>query len=119
LLFALVGVANTTVDVAAFWILAALLGMPALLANVISFSLGALNSFVLNALVTFRHRTTQRRYSSQRLFAFTVVTLVCLGLSTLVLALALPFLPSLAAKLVSVVATLVCGYALNSWLVFR
>ena len=51
--FALVGVVNTAVDVGLFWVLQAVLGVPYLIANVISYSAGTLNSFVLNKVWTF------------------------------------------------------------------
>lgn len=117
-LFALVGGVSTVIDVAVFWILLELAQAPALLANAVSYSVGAVNSFLLNKLVTFRHRQTSRS-SAQQLAAFVVVRVVCLGVSSLALAVALPFMSSLAAKGVSVVVAFALAYALSSRLVFR
>lgn len=117
-LFALVGASTTVIDLAVFWLLTELAQLSPLLANVISYSIGAVNSFALNKLLTFRHRAI-RRSSAEQFAAFVVVRLVCLALSSLVLALALPFMPSLAAKLVSIVITFAFAYTLSSRLVFR
>jgi putative flippase GtrA len=92
--------------------------MPPLTANVLSYSVAAINSFLLNKFVTFRHRQT-RRSSMLQLAFFIVARLICLGLSTLVLAISLSFVPNLAAKLTSVVVTFFAAYALSSRLVYR
>lgn len=117
-LFALVGAANTAVDVSVFLVLTELAQVPPLPANAVSYSLGAVNSFVLNKLLTFRDRET-RRSPARQLIAFALVKLLCLALSSAVLALALALVPSLAAKLVSIVVTFVFAYTLSSRLVFR
>ena len=116
--FALVGVSSTAIDIAIFWALVELVQVPPLLANAISYSTGAINSFLLNKFVTFRDRAA-RRGSGEQLALFIVVRLVCLAIASLVLAVALHFMPSLPAKLVSIVVTFVVAYALSSWLVFR
>ena len=113
--FALVGVSSTAIDIAIFWALVELVQVPPLLANAISYSTGAINSFLH---VTFRDRAA-RRGSGEQLALFIVVRLVCLAIASLVLAVALHFMPSLPAKLVSIVVTFVVAYALSSWLVFR
>ena len=117
-LFALVGASSTAIDVALFWLLIELAQASPLLANAVSYSLGAVNSFLLNKFVTFRNRKTYRD-SAEQLAMFVAVRLGCLATSSLVLALALPFMSSLAAKLVSVVVTFVIAYTLSSRLVFR
>lgn len=116
--FALVGVSSTAIDLAIFWVLVELVQVPPLLANAISYSTGAINSFLLNKLVTIRDRAT-RRDSGEQLALFIVVRLVCLAIASLVLAVALQFMPSFPAKLVSIVVTFVVAYALSSRLVFR
>jgi putative flippase GtrA len=117
-LFALVGVANTSIDVCAFWLLTALAQVPPLPANAVSYSLGAINGFVLNRLVTFRHRT-MRHGAGVQLTAYVLVRFACLALSTAVLAAALPFMAPVLAKLVSVAVTFVAAYLLSSRVVFR
>jgi putative flippase GtrA len=116
--FALVGVSSTAIDVAIFWTLVELAQVPPLVANAISYSTGAINSFLLNKFVTFRDRTTCRG-SGEQLVLFIAVRLACLAIASLVLAVALRFMPSIPAKLVSIVVTFVVAYALSSRLVFR
>jgi putative flippase GtrA len=83
--FAIVGVANTVVDVTIFWILQSLLDVPYLLANVVSYSAGTLNSFVLNKTWTFSE-TRDEGSLSRQLPIFVVVNLFSLALSSVVLA---------------------------------
>ena len=116
--FALVGATNTAVDLAIFAALTLLAGFAPLLANAVSFSLAAVNSFVLNGLLTFADRGVALA-SAARAGRFALVTLATLAVSTLVLWLALPFMPAMLAKVVSIGATFLVGYALSSRLVYR
>lgn len=116
--FAGVGAVSTVIDIAIFWLLVELAQVPPLVANALGYSVGAVNSFLLNRLVTFRATSTRRAPDAQ-LALFIVVRLVCLAIASLVLVVALHFMPSLPAKLVSIVVTFVVAYALSSRLVFR
>ena len=115
--FGAIGMLNTVIDFLAFWALLDL--MPALLANVISFSLGATNSFVLNTVVTFHDRKAEPRLSPRRALRFASVTLGCLALSSGALLLLLHVLPVLYAKAVSILATFAAGYIFNDRIVFK
>ena len=115
--FGAIGVLNTVLDFVVFW---ALLGlMPALLANVISFSVGAANSFVLNSVITFHDRKAESAPSSRRVLRFASVTLGCLALSSGIIFILLYVLPALYAKAVSLIATFAAGYLFNDRLVFK
>ncbi|OLP53252.1 hypothetical protein BJF92_00310 [Rhizobium rhizosphaerae] len=116
-LFAFVGVLNTAVDVLAFaglvW-----LGLAPLLANLLSFSLGAVNSLVLNKSLTFRG--TGARYSLRLVARFAAVTALSLAVSQASLAAMIALgLSEIAAKLVSVVFTFAIGFGLNKFVTFR
>ena len=115
--FGAVGVLNTVIDFLAFWALLDV--MPALLANVISFSLGATNSFVLNTVVTFHDRRAEPGLSPRRALRFASVTLGCLALSSGTLLLLLHVLPVLYAKAVSILATFAAGNIFNDRIVFK
>lgn len=117
LLFASVGVLNTLVDLAAFTALVSLTAMPPLLANTISYTLGAFNSYLMNGRLTFRSRGV-RLASWQRVGRFAAVNIACLLVSLASLAALSGFLPLLAAKLGSVVVTFAFGYVLNSLVVY-
>ncbi len=80
--FVLVGLLNTGVDVAIF-ILLTWIGIPYVAAQVVSYSCGAANSYLLNKLWTFR----SSGLSYAEIVRFTVVNLVSLGISVVVLAL--------------------------------
>jgi putative flippase GtrA len=59
--FAVVGALNTLVDFIAFNVLATLLGVPVVPANVLSYSLGVLNSYAWNRAWTFGDRRSEHR----------------------------------------------------------
>ncbi len=118
MLFALVGASSTAIDFVLFWLLIELAQAQPLRANAVSYSLAAVNSFLLNKFVTFRHRET-RYGSTWQVAAFVLVRSACLVVSSVVLAAALLFLSSLGAKLVSIVVTFFLAYTLSSRLVFR
>jgi len=117
-LFALVGVTSGAIDVGIFWLLITYAPLPPLAANGVSYSLAALNSFILNKRITFRQRRGKRSAAQQAL-SFLLVRLACLAFSSATLAVALVFLPRLSAKLLSVLFTFLIAYVLHSRLVFR
>jgi putative flippase GtrA len=78
--FGCVGVLNTGLDVAIFFLLTRL-GTPYLAAQVVSYSCGAANSYLLNKLWTFR--TCGLSYSEMA--RFTTVNLVSLAISVVAL----------------------------------
>jgi putative flippase GtrA len=117
-LFGLVGAASTSIDVGVYWLLTGLAHVAPLPANALSYSLAVINSFALNKHITFRRRE-MRRSSILQLANFAIVRLLCLGISTTVLALSLLLVPSLAAKLVSVGITFLFAYTLSNQLVYR
>jgi putative flippase GtrA len=117
-MYACVGATNTIVDIAIFALLTETKLLPPLYANVISFSGGALNSFVLNTLITFRDRPNGR-WAPQRMFRFVLLTCGALAFSQVVLATLLTIFPSLVAKLLSVPIVFVFNYLLSNFFVFR
>ena len=117
-MFASIGLGNTALDFAMFTALIALTPIAPLVANVFSFSLGAVNSFVLNSRITFRDRPMSL-WAPQRVWRFAAVTLCALALSSAVLALLLTVLPPLPAKAGSVVVVFAASYLMNATLVFR
>jgi len=78
--FSLVGLLNTGVDVAVFFLLT-WLGVPYLTAQVVSYSCGAANSYLLNKMWTFR----SSGLSPAEIIRFAVVNLISLGISVVVL----------------------------------
>jgi putative flippase GtrA len=116
--FGAVGLVNTGVDFLAFLLLTRWAGIEPLAANVVSFSLGAINSYVLNRLVTFTDSATPLS-APGAMGRFAAVTLFGLLVSSVTLAggLALSF-GEIAAKAGAIVATFFTGYLLTRRLVF-
>ena len=117
LLFAAVGVANTAVDFGVFLALTRLLGTDPVAASAVGFLAGSAHSYVANGLLTFGDRGA-RLASASRVLRFAAVTALCLGVSVVAVAAALPVMPDVAAKAVSVLATFAAGYWLNHRLVY-
>ena len=116
--FAVVGAINTVIDYAVFWALISFTPLSPILANVISFSLGAANSFLMNSTITFGgpHTNHCSYKSAQR---FVLVVFLCLALSTAIVAVGVQFIHPLAAKLISIIVNFTVGYLLSSRFVFR
>lgn len=78
--FAIIGVMNTLVDFFAYTLITALTPLGDIIANIISYSIGVLNSYFFNTLWTFR---AERKRSPREFVSFVVVNLISLGVSTL------------------------------------
>jgi putative flippase GtrA len=115
--FGAVGVANTGLDVALYSALTLGAGMPAVSANVASYSAGIGLSFVLNRAWTFRDRRRGRPWTQLALFA--AGNLAGLALSTAVVALLVRSWGPLAAKAASVGATFAWNYLFSNLVAFR
>lgn len=83
--FNIVGLLNTLVDFAVFTLLHSF-GMAYGLAQVISYSAGTANSFVLNKKITFRDRSNAASgFDRAQLLKFIVLNLIVMGISLLLL----------------------------------
>ena len=108
--FGLVGIANTGIDLGCFWLLVTWLQTPPLIANTLSYSLGILNSFLLNRAWTFGG-TRFHQARTQQFQRFVLVSLIGLGVSNAVLWTLVHALPLLAAKVGSIAVTFVWNFA--------
>jgi putative flippase GtrA len=84
--FNAVGLVNTLIDFVIFTLLTSM-GMVYVLAQVISYSAGTANSFILNKKVTFldRNRGNKEGFDRVQLLKFIVLNLVVLGISLLLM----------------------------------
>jgi putative flippase GtrA len=115
--FAVVGVANTLVDVAVFATLIASTATPPMIANVAGYSAGIVNSYLLNRNWTF---SDSRGFAWRReLTRFITVNMAAMGLSTFVVWALTHALGPLPAKIVSLTVTFAFSYSLSRSLVFR
>lgn len=116
--FAIVGVANTLIDMGVYALLAQLMGVNPYFAQVISYSCGMLNSYVFNRSWTFR---SQARFFSPALARFVILNLVMLGVSTGLLYLFLDQLGlhKMIAKVLATGFTLCLSFVVNRLWVFK
>lgn len=116
--FALVGVANTLLDMGIFALLAQVFGVNVYLAQCISFSAGVLNSYLLNRSWTFR---SKEAFWSPALVRFLLLNLAMLAVSTTIIWVFYDLLGihKLIAKVVSTGCTLVVSFLINRLWVFR
>jgi putative flippase GtrA len=115
--FSLVGVVNTTIDVTLFGFFVHFLHWNVLPANMVSYSTGILNSFVMNKLWTFQDQTPFA-HSLQPFVLFVVINISSLFLSTAVVWLLAQHFPELVAKFLSVGVVFLWNYTLSRLLVF-
>lgn len=78
--FAVVGALNTAVDFVAFNVLATLLGVPVVPANVVSYAIGIVNSYVWNRAWTFGDRRSER--ARAEFVRFVAASIAGLGINT-------------------------------------
>ena len=116
--FALVGVANTAVDLTLFAVLFYALGWPLLVANAGGFLIAVLVSYVLNKTWTFADNSRGSE-SVRRGVAFGAVAIVGLGVGSAVIWVAALFIPTIAAKLTAIGATFLWNFTASRRWVFR
>ncbi len=116
--FQCVGVVNFFVDLGVFTLLHTVIGVGAVPSNIVSYSCGVINSFVLNRYWTFK---VKLKFLSVDFLKFIFVNLVSLGINTLAIYI-LVDLYSLNPTLSKVIATafsFTINFAGNKLLVFR
>jgi putative flippase GtrA len=116
--FGLVGCVNAAIDLGIFVILHYALGWSPIAAHTAGFLAAVVNSYVMNKLWTFQDKDWSRRaiWRGLRFFA------VAFGgwlVGAAVIALAVPAIPALAAKLLAIAATFVWNYTLSRLWVFN
>ena len=82
--FAIVGAAGSVTDFAILNILVQLLGFRPVFANVFSFIAAVVQNFILNRLWTFPE--SKQRQAGRQLMQFALVSMIGLGINTLILA---------------------------------
>ena len=116
--FALIGVVNTLVDLGIFLIGYNVLGLKLIPANLMSWLVAVSCSYVLNSSITFVHESGGKL--SWRSYAtFVASGIAGVTANTTVLFVASYWVPVLAAKLMSILASFVVNFSLSHFVVFR
>ncbi len=116
--FALVGVANTAIDMALFAGLFFWADWPLLASHVAAFLVAATNSYLMNKTWTFADGS-RGRAAWVKGVGFVAVAAVGLALSSLTIWLAASVVPVMVAKALAIVASFAWNYAASAKLVFR
>ena len=116
--FGITGVMNTLVDFVVYSLLTFGLSVNLYLAQVVGYSCGMVNSYVVNRRWTFR---TKERFFSGEALRFVLLNLAMLGLSVLLLAFFSQTmgLGSFFGKVASTCVVMVVNFVANKWWVFR
>ncbi|WP_336790752.1 GtrA family protein [Paenibacillus sp. MMO-177] len=121
-LFNMVGLLNTLVDFIVYSILV-WAGLYVLPAQVVSYSAGMANSYVLNSLITFKGTSKKEgdKTDRGRAMRFVLLNAVVLGVSMLLLyeLTEAAGLGPLTAKLLATGVTVILNFAGSKWWVFR
>ncbi|MCP1426612.1 GtrA family protein [Paenibacillus polymyxa] len=117
--FGIVGVANTAVDTVVFALLA-VVGVPVLIAQVISYSCGVANSYWLNGRWTFRDAARGSGDRAKRI-RFLITNLIVLALSALILMTLQDMLgwSLVMSKILATLMGMVLNYMASRYWVFR
>lgn len=116
--FQVVGAINFFVDFGILSLLTGAFGMWVVPANIISYTCGVINSFILNRYWTFKIKLS---FFSVHFIKFVFVNLVSLGVNTLAVYILgeLYGLPNFFAKLIATVFSFTVNFAGNKLLVFK
>ena len=128
--FALIGVVNVAVDFSVFSVAYFLLGLPIIVANVISWSVAVTGSYVMNSLITFA-KETGRHLRVKDYGSFVLSQLGGLVANTTTVFVASYFIalvlhvprdaarPVLLAKVLAIGASFLVNFSLSHFVVFR
>ncbi len=118
--FCVVGVLNTAIDLGLFALLTRLIGLDPLIANVLSFSAGATNSFLLNKYWTFGAGGRGQEVALQATkFAIITLLVLCIHEGLLFLLHKQLDWPDLLVKVLAIGVGVVVGFVGNRFWTFR
>lgn len=115
--FSIVGIANTAIDLFLFLFLTQIIHWHVLPANILSYSTGIINSFIINKIWTFKDRRPFSK-SLTPFMRFILINLSSLILSTFFVWLLSQFFSVVISKAFSIVITLIWNYSFTRLLVF-
>jgi putative flippase GtrA len=116
--FALVGLVNLAVDFTVFSIGYFYFALPIIVANVIAWTVGVSNSYVLNSLTTFAAESG-RQLRLKDYLTFVALQTGGLVTNTATVVIASYFMPVLVGKLLAIVTGFLVNFSLTHFVVFR
>ena len=116
--FALVGLVNTAVDAAIFFLLLAYVTPSLVVANVAAWFVANTGSYVMNSLTTFSAET-DGKLRLKHYAGFVGSGLVAVTASTVTVVIAAKFMPVWAAKAIAILVSFVVNFAITHFVVFR
>ena len=116
--FALVGLINTAVDAAIFFLLLAYITPSLVIANVTAWFIANIGSYVMNSFTTFSAETSGK-LSLKHYAGFVGSGLVAVTVSTITIVIAAKFMPVWAAKAIAILVSFVVNFSITHFVVFR
>jgi putative flippase GtrA len=118
--YALVGVVNTAIDYSVFLAAHAVLGLPLVAANTLSWMVAVSNSYMLNSTITFAAESGRKlRWLAYFTFVASGIAGWLANTAVLVVAVEVLLLPVWLAKLFAVIASFIVNFSLSHFVVFR
>ncbi|HEY7248556.1 MAG TPA: GtrA family protein [Xanthobacteraceae bacterium] len=116
--FAVVGVANTLIDLSVFLTAYAVFGLPLVPANLLAWLVAVSGSYVMNCFITFAAESgRQLRWRAYGAFVLSGIAGVVANTATLVVA--SYWIPVLLAKLLAIGASFAVNFSLSHFVVFK
>ena len=116
--FALVGLINTAVDAALFFLLLGFVTSSLVIANVTAWFVANTGSYVMNSLTTFSAETGGRLRAKDYV-GFVGSGLVAVTASTITVVIAAKFMPVWAAKGIAILVSFAVNFSITHFVVFR
>ena len=116
--FALVGLINTAVDAAVFFLLLAYVTPSLAIANITAWFVANIGSYVMNSFTTFSAETGGK-LSLKHYAGFVGSGLVAVTASTITVVLAAKFMPVWAAKAIAILVSFAVNFTITHFVVFR
>ena len=118
--YALVGVINTAIDYSVFLAAHAVLGLPLVAANTLSWMVAVSNSYMLHSTITFAAESGRKlRWLAYFTFVASGIAGWLANTAALVVAVEDLLLPVWLAKLLAVMASFIVNFSMSHFVVFR
>jgi putative flippase GtrA len=118
--YALIGVVNNAVDFSVFLAAHAILGLPLIAANALSWIISVSGSYMLNSTITFAAESGRKlRWSAYFTFVASGIAGWLIDTAALMVAVEVLVLPVWLAKLLAIMAEFIVNFSLSYFVVFR